>query len=228
MKHIPHRFDSDKITQTETYKSIQQWMQIASVSPGLWVLTGDPGHGKTWGAVSYALEHGISYLCALPGAFSSSKPGRVLLEIARAVFNEPPGRPADAYQALLNWADITPNACIIIDEAQRIPGSAMDILRDITDRSPCSMIWIGTEALLKKISYYPVIRHRVSGRFSVPALTLNDMRLITGWENGLCGTLCDITHGNYRHVSNIMEYAQQINELSPDALIDIAKNLVPK
>lgn len=196
---IPWQYDESRIVYTSAYEATQAWLSEALTAPGIYTLLGEPGVGKTFGAIKYALENRIPIIT--PPADQKETSGRRWLRYlcAHLTPNYDP-RADDPYMKLCEWAEAQPLPRLIIDEAVRLNRLNLDILRDIADRYPASILLIGTKELERKLAYYDTIVHRVCGVWRIPPLNMHDIETLYEVPRNVAEELYRITKGNMRHL----------------------------
>ena len=217
MRHTPWQFSEAAIRETSSYCAVQTWLEEATQSPGLWLLVGPPGVGKTFGAVAYAARESIPYICVPPATESVSALARELC----AAIGIADGNPIRALYAHCESARVR----LVIDEAARLNRPQFELVRDLSDRDPISAVFIGTDTLPKKLVYYDTIVHRIAGVFSVPPLTLADLRLLLG-DAAAAEATYKRTKGNWRHLARVLERLDNIDAPSPLVVHKIADEVI--
>ena len=218
MRHIPWHWDESQIRETSSYCAVQNWIEGATESPGLWLLVGPPGVGKTFGAVSYAAREGIPYICVPTGLGESVS---ALARVLCSALSIADGNPIRALHAHCEHAHVR----LIIDEAVRLNRPQLELIRDLADRYPLSAVLIGTDTLPKKLVYYDTIVHRVSGVFNVPPLTLGDLRLLLN-DTAVAEATYKRTKGNWRHLARVLERLENLDAPTPAGVHKIADEVV--
>ncbi len=227
MRGLPQydwRFRLDKVKETSAYRLTQEWLETALDTPGIWLLIGESGTGKTWGAAAYAEQHSIPFVTPL--AKGSENANAQLRYIASVVLPDYEQHRNPNY-ALLEWCLETYKPRLIIDEVSRLPRATLDALRDLTDRTPVSMVWIDTPKFEQKLknNYYDTIVHRINQRFNVPTLTTSDIALVVGLDGEIARCLHEQTRGNFRHLTRILENLREM-ELTVPLVQAIAKQFL--
>jgi replication-associated recombination protein RarA len=217
MRHTPWQWNEAAIRETSSYCAVQTWLEEATQSPGLWLLVGPPGVGKTFGAVAYAARESIPYICVPPATESVSALARELC----AAIGVADGNPVRALYAHCESAQVR----LIIDEAARLNRPQFELVRDLSDRYPISAVFIGTDTLPKKLVYYDTIVHRIAGVFSVPPLTLADLRLLLG-DTAAAETAYKRTKGNWRYICRILERLENYPAQTPGIVHEIAEQVI--
>jgi len=224
----PWHFDISRIRETSAFKALQEWLDEATNTPGLWALFGPAGSGKTYGLLAYAELHGIPYYQAtgITTTTTLSKFLRSLLETVNATYDYY----QDPFKQLCEWAATQEQPRLIIDEAARLTRSHFEALRDLTDFVPTSIILCGTHSLRAKLTYYDTIIYRIVGRFDMPLLTLEDIQNLTGLKNGAAYAIYSHTKGNICHVQRLVERIEGFPEehITPELIAQLAKRYLLK
>lgn len=212
IRQVPWLYDESRIVCTKPYTATQIWLDNATNTPGLWVVLGNPGVGKTFGVVSYAIRNNIPYLS--PPADRETTARKFLRYIASHIAFE---EVKDAFTWLCEWCErSTPR--LVIDEAVRLNRASFDAIRDLYDRYPFSVVFVGTNELEQKLAYYDTIIHRVTGVWRVPALDEDDISLLfPNMDKSIINEIYCATRGNFRHISLIAERIEQIQPSSIEA-----------
>lgn len=204
---IPWTYDEGKIVHTQAYEATQEWLDEACSSPGIWVMLGDPGVGKTFGASAYAIRNRIPYLAPPPDRDLTVRRWLRYLAVHLAPdYN----LSDDPYYLLCDWAESQPLARVIIDEAVRLRRPYLDALRDIYDRYPTTIVLIGTTELERKLQHYDTIIHRVCGVLRVPPLSIRDIQTVFEVSHEVATAIYNRTGGNYRHLALLANRLGQV------------------
>lgn len=207
LPQTPWMFDEAAIVCTSAYSQTQFWLEEAMNTPGLWLLLGEPGVGKTFGALSYAVRNNIPYILPPPDDPSVKK---FLRYIAKHIISEVEVT-TDAFIALCEWCEHNTISRLIIDEAVRLNRSCLEALRDLNDRYPSTFLFVGTETLKRKIAYYDTIVHRIAGVFRVPNFDEHDvMKMFPDLETDAVHAMYERTRGNYRHLMQIVRRIENL------------------
>ncbi|RMH32693.1 MAG: ATP-binding protein [Acidobacteria bacterium] len=210
MRRIPQVtwvFDEGKIIETSAYQATQEWLDEACSSPGIWVLLGEPGVGKTFGATHYALRNRIPYITPPPDRDLTVRRWLRYLAVHLAPDHNPND---DPYYLLCDWAESQPLTRVIIDEAVRLRRPCLDALRDLHDRYPVTIVLIGTSELERKLQHYDTIVHRVCGVWRVPPLNTKDIEALYEVPRDVAATIYSRTGGNYRHLALLIDRLQRV------------------
>lgn len=229
MRHIPQitwQYDESRIIHTTAYEATQDWLDEATNTPGIWALLGEPGVGKTFGAIAYALKHHIPFLTPPPDTDITVRKWFRYLAIHLLPEHNPND---DPYYALCDWCETNALSRLILDEAVRLNRKCLDALRDLHDRYPVSIVLIGTSQLERKLSHYDTLVHRVCGVWRIPPLNLKDIEtLFDGIDKRAAIAIYNRTGGNYRHLARLAERLQQMptSAITPGVVHSLADRYI--
>jgi len=234
----PVTYDEAKLRETQPYKSTLAFLREVVGARCMAVLEGEPGVGKTFGALSFARRHNIPFITVVERFLLEKAPSRFFRTIVAEITGQEPASLWDALERLEQWAS-NGNAprTIFLDEAQWLTGKALDAFRRLHDFTGCTILLIGHEGeLVKLLTRYPQARDRVAMRFVVPPLSFSDLELLHGADfNGeLLQAIYDLTQGNFRRlqrvVSHLFAYAAARKKLTTELTVQelrlVTKNLV--
>lgn len=234
----PFNYDETKLRETQPYKATQAFLREVVRMSCLAVLEGEPGVGKTWGAYNFAQKRGIPFITAVEKIVMEKAPSRFFRTIVTEIVGRQPTSLWDALDMLEQWAMSNGGQrAIFVDEAQWLTGKALDTFRRLHDVTGVTVLLIGHEnELSRMLNRYPQARDRVAMRFSVPPLSLEDIRLLHGndFSDELLRTIYEFTEGNFRRlhrvVSLLIPYARArgkaTQELTSADLQAVTKYLV--
>lgn len=136
----------------------------------------------------------------------------------------------DYHQVLLNSTDIT--ELIIVDEADRLKTASLEQMRDLYDRHPIGLVFIGMPGIEKRLARYPQLYSRVGFVHHFKTLSSEEVRFILDrkWQKlnrhlnledftdaEAVGAIIRVTGGNFRLLQRLLtqiERIMEINELS--------------
>lgn len=113
------------------------------------VVYGDAGIGKTVSVHKYAEDH--TEVVLVTAAAMLSKPMQLLKEIARKLRIGDMKRQDDLYCEIVEKL-YGSEKCLIIDEANRLPYSTLEMVRDIHDNSGIAVILVGNYEVYTKMT----------------------------------------------------------------------------
>ena len=234
----PVTYDEAKLRETQPYKATIAFLREVVGARCMAVLEGEPGVGKTFGALSFARKYNIPFITVVERVILEKSPSRFFRTVVAEITGHQPASLWDALEALEHWAS-NGNAprTIFLDEAQWLTGKALDVFRRLHDFTGITILLIGHEGeLVKLLSRYPQARDRVAMRFVVPPLSFSDLELLHGADfNGeLLHALYDLTQGDFRRlqrvVSHLFAYAAARKKLTTELTVQelrlVTKNLV--
>ena len=234
----PITYDETRLRETQPYRATLAFLREVYGSRVMAVLEGEPGVGKTFGALSFARKYNIPFITVVERVILEKSPSRFFRTVVAEITGHQPASLWDALEALEHWASNgnAPRA-LFLDEAQWLTGKALDVFRRLHDFTGITILLIGHEGeLVKLLSRYPQARDRVAMRFVVPPLSFSDIELLHGADfNGeLLQAIYDLTQGNFRRlqrvVSHLFAYAaakkKLTTELTPQDLRFVIRNLV--
>lgn len=130
---------------------------------------------------------------------------------------------------------------LIIDEADRLKLGALEVIRDLYDRTPLSILLIGSPGIERRLrrSGYGQLHSRFTFAYEIQPLTVDEMRFFIGrkWEelslpctadDAVSATIMRIANGNLRVLHRVfaeIKRLQKINCLpiiTPD-VIEVAR-----
>lgn len=168
--------------------------------PGMVLVDGVPGSGKTYGTAYLASGHNAVYMRA-DDVWSA---GAMLMELRRALGGYPV-RTTNAEH--LRWVKdhltATPRP-IIVDEVEGIAGNRalMESLRSIHDVTGVPIVLVGHTGIAAKLDHYPQLTRRLVQHVTMGALTLDDTHVVVtkrcevGVADDLLALLHKATQGN--------------------------------
>ncbi len=203
-------YDEAKLRETVPYQRTVQFLRQVVSWNTLAILEGDPGVGKTWGALSFARRHGIPFVTVVERVLLEKAPSRFFKTVVKEITHTEPPSLWDALDTLYAWASQNGGAAIFLDEAQWLTGKALDCFRRLHDATGITVVFIGHAGELSKLfARYPQAADRVGARFLVPPLSFTDLEKLHG-DDFTPETLHEIftvTGGNFRKLTRLMTYA---------------------
>ena len=134
----------------------------------------------------------------------------------------------DSHQILLDKTDVT--ELIIVDEGDRLQTASLEQLRDIYDRHPIGLVFIGMPGIEKRLARYPQLYSRVGFVHHFKSLSSEEVRFILErkWpqrpfdmddftDAEALSAIIRVTSGNFRLLQRLLtqiERIMEINELS--------------
>lgn len=139
--------------------------------PGLALVWGQRGLGKTRTAIWHAAKTGAVYLRSK----SVWSPGWMLEELAVELGAVPAKRKKDLYLDVRNTLRVKPRL-IIIDEINMPPTSCLDAIRDLHDETENPFLLIGHEGVIERLRRMGPFFDRFLYITEFKALRLDDLR----------------------------------------------------
>ncbi len=203
-------YDEAKLRETSPFIRTQQFLRQVVGWRTLAILEGDPGVGKTWGALSFARKHGIPFITVVERVLLEKAPSRFFKTIVREITHTEQASLWDALTALYHWAKSQDStAAIFLDEAQWLTGKALDCFRRLHDATGITIVFIGHAGELSKLfARYPQAADRVGARFIVPPLSFDDLKKLHGndFTDETLLEIFNVTRGNFRRLTRLMTY----------------------
>jgi len=234
----PVTYDEAKLRETQPYRATWTFLREVVGSRCIAVLEGEPGTGKTFGALSFARRYNIPFITVVERVILEKSPSRFFRTIVAEITGHQPASLWDALEALEFWAS-NGNAprTIFLDEAQWLTGKALDVFRRLHDFTGLTILLIGHEGeIVKLLSRYPQARDRVAMRFVVPPLSFSDIELLhsADFSGELLQAIFDLTQGNFRRlqrvVSHLFAFAAAKKKLTTELTVQdlrvVTKNIV--
>lgn len=120
---------------------------------------------------------------------------------------------------------------LVVDEADRLKPLALEVLRDVYDRSPMGMILVGMPGLEKRLARYPqlysrvgfVHQYRTLDREEQQELIEQQVRSFRGGrdqdrriEKEAMAQIIRMTGGNFRQMERLLSQMKRILEINPE------------
>ncbi|MBS4015402.1 MAG: AAA family ATPase [Candidatus Latescibacteria bacterium] len=189
---IQEPMERQQYANTATFQKIQAIIAGAHRARDFVAITGDVGIGKSWAATEYVRQHSRGY----------NKPGAVRVEFTRADRNDSSalftilsalagdveasrsayrnGHLQSAIGKVLNRDD-----CLILDECNYL-GTAVDIVRDLWEKTRTAIVMIGNPELSRTIwvdkkQDFAALASRAT-RFDIPRTVDQDVEAFLDWK----------------------------------------------
>lgn len=146
--------------------------------PGLAVMHGPPGRGKTQSAIWYAANKGARYLEANP-AWSMRWMMNDLYLVVKGLRRGPRiGTTQRAYDMTVDLLEQDP-APILIDEADRLCRDIklLEMIRHLHDRTGVPIVFVGTDILTGKLAQHDRFWRRVTQVIPFRPLSIDEIRM---------------------------------------------------
>jgi len=193
--------------------------------PGMMMLTGETGIGKTVAARNAHAERGGVYLRTLEGWSQHDFLQAVCFEVC----GMRPYGSGKCKQRIIHELDREPQV-IWMDEADRLNTGRLEDLRDIHDVTGTTIVLIGEEGLPSKVGGRRRIDRRIPREYRIRfrPLSLRDISLYAAEACGLAlsaeaaAALGRHTRGNFRDLHNAMLSLEQMARAAESAEVDEA------
>ncbi|MDD3014337.1 MAG: AAA family ATPase [Candidatus Gastranaerophilales bacterium] len=190
--------------------------------PGMGLVYGEPGLGKTQAVLWWTLQNDAVYI---RGANLMS--GRWLLEeLVEELGEVAYYKTSDLFKQVLRQLKQDPRT-IIVDEIDYLTGDARTIetLRDIHDKTNVPIVLVGMGQADKKLMRYRHLYDRISEKLKFEAFTQNDIKTIieqiSEVEITECGIRYIFSHTNrFRQIVKLINKAENIAQANGLSIID--------
>ena len=194
--------------------------------PGMGLVYGEPGLGKSQTALWLACKYDGIYLRA-----SNLMTGRWLLEeIVKELDEIPRFLSSDNYNLVVKKLKQNPQI-IFIDEIDYLMNNykTIETLRDIHDETGCSIIFIGMGLAHRKLERYKHLYDRFSEILKFESFRVNDLSQIIGQLSEIPFTPDSIEyiHTKYNRFRQIVQLINQMETFAKDNnLTEITKEIM--
>ena len=193
--------------------------------PGMMMLTGETGIGKTVAARNAHAERGGVYLRVLEGWSQHD----FLQAISFELCGMRPHGSGKCKRRIIEELDREPQV-IYMDEADRLDTGRLEDLRDIHDVTGSTIVLIGEEGLPSKVGGRRRIDRRIPREYRIKfqPLSVRDLSLYAAEACALtlspqaAGLLHRHTKGNFRDLHNAMLSLEQMAKAAETAKVDEA------
>jgi len=190
--------------------------------PGIGVVQGEAGRGKTMAAKEWHATNGGIFLRVLEGLSQFS----FLQALAYEVSGERPNNTTRCRNRIMDALTETPQA-IIVDEADRLNMGRIEDLRDIHDMTGCPVILIGEEGFYPKLHARKRVHSRIVDVIDFAPISPDDVLLFALQAASLeltpeaCHKLARLAKGSFRvvygYILHLEDYAKAQNTNAIDA-----------
>lgn len=208
---VPFSYDEALLRETKPYKATVAYLRKVCQHKCLALLEGEPGVGKTFGALTFARRNNIPFITIVERVLLEKAPAKFFKAVASEIVGYEPTSLWDAIDRLYDWAlNGRQSPAIFLDEAQWLTGKALDVFRRLHDFTGLTILFIGHQGELGKLfARYPQAADRVVFRFNIPHLSLEDLRILhPDLSEEVRQSLYEMTNGNFRRVVRLMGYVQ--------------------
>jgi DNA transposition AAA+ family ATPase len=253
---VVHRRLWKQFVQTKEYRRFVEFCEACQASRDIGLCYGAAGVGKTESVKEYAQWEEIEPLLSWHGVvqprLSPENPRpRVALYTPTATVT---ARQIEKDIALLRWslrvigeaARAVPQEVetvegmvrpgqvdlLVVDEADRLKPLALEVLRDVYDRSPMGLVLIGMPGLEKRLARYPQLYSRVGFVHQYRTLDREEQQelieqQVRSFERGkqrriekeALAQIIRMTGGNFRQMERLLLQMKRILEINPEVEI---------
>jgi DNA transposition AAA+ family ATPase len=254
-EEVVHRRLWKRFVRTKEYGRFVELCEECRASQYIGLCYGAAGVGKTESAKEYARWEEIEPLLSWHGVvqprLSADNPRpRVAFYTPTATVT---ARQIEKDLALLRWslrvigeaASVVPQAVetvegmvrpgqvdlLVVDEADRLKPLALEVLRDVYDRSPMGLVLIGMPGLEKRLARYPQLYSRVGFVHQYRTLDREEQRELIEQQTRSFGggrgkerkiekealaQIIRMTGGNFRQMERLLSQMKRILEINPE------------
>jgi len=197
-------------------KSLNALSDTERGRPGIGVVQGEPGRGKTMAAKEWHTMNGGIFLRVLEGWSQFS----FLQALTYEITGERPSNTNRCRNRIMDALAETPQP-IIVDEADRLLMSRIEDLRDVHDMTGCPVILIGEEGFYPKLHARRRVHSRVVDVVNFDPIKADDVMLFAIQAAALeitpeaCHKLAQWAKGSFRvvygFVLHLEDYARAQN-----------------
>jgi hypothetical protein len=169
--------------------------------PGLGVVQGEAGRGKTMAAMEWHATNGGIFLRVMEGWSQFS----FLQALTYEVSGDRPGNTGRCRNRIMDALTANPQP-VIVDEADRLHMARIEDLRDVHDMTGCPVILIGEEGFYPKLHARRRVHSRVVEVVNFDPIQAEDVMLFAAQAASLdvtpeaCHKLATLAKGSFRVV----------------------------
>lgn len=190
--------------------------------PGLGLVHGRPGLGKTRAAIWYTAQKDCCYVRA--NALWS--PLWMLQDFCRELGQYPFNRTSKVFEQVMNLMQVQPRP-LFIDEADYLlrNGKLLDSVRDLHDYSGASVILIGMEEITGRLQRHGQFWSRISQIVEFKPLAASEITKLAKEWSGLAlngdaaGEFCRVTNGDFRDVTVGLYHLEQMSKTNDSSTV---------
>lgn len=200
---------------TALQKALRSLEDTEKGQPGLAVVRGKAGLGKTVAATNYHAVNGGYFLRAWEDMSQTAFLQGLAFEARGVRPNSAIKCKVAVIEALNRQREGGQRATIFIDEADRLHVKRIEDLRDIHDETGAPVVLIGEEGIYAQLSARSRIWDRVTQQVDFQPLTREDVQLYALQAAGLkltpeaCADLHRKSEGNFRRAHNLVKAVAQ-------------------
>lgn len=203
---------------------------MSMIGPSMAMVTGQAGRGKTETARHFAVNADAIYLPPL----NIRSHAMLLREIAFELASVRPAR-SEACLEIIGSEMSKRRRLIIIDEADLLAMSNLEMLRNVNERYACPILLIGEETLKGKITSRRRLASRIRRKMEFTPITQQDIsfffkQTLVKVSADIAGEIHKFSKGDWRPVLTVAVgiersmKASGINEIIPEMVSDVIKN----
>lgn len=167
----------------------------SKIGPSLAMVTGPAGRGKTEAARHYAIHNGAIYIPPM----NIRTPTMILREIAFEAQNIRPQHSDSCIQAICEGM-ARERRLVFIDEADLLPISILEMLRNLNERCASPLVLIGENSLKSKIGTRRRLFSRIRRRLEFGPISQHDIAFFLRASLGIKAT-ADVVSIINRHAA---------------------------
>ena len=204
-----------------TVTALGSMRELGQTTQPLGLITAPAGDGKTFAAEWYAkASQRVAHAFCPPKLLLTTRSlAERLYEAVGKI--APPGRNSALYEELAVFL-CAERYHLIVDEADRLGASQVDLLRELAEMSGIPITLMGCPGILATLQRVPAARHRIGFHFSVPPVEEADLHKLfdKDFSPDVVTAIYNHTHGNLRHVENLITNLGTLDNTSGETQID--------
>lgn len=247
-------FDLPGFIETRHTRRVADLCSALRQTRTLGLLVGLPGVGKTW-AVQYASQqqHQPELITASPVLYTSvdseNTSRSLMINLLTCLGPDYRAPMADMTRMACCWIHRRQVELIVLDEAERLDKTSLEILQEIHDRTRCAFLFVGEPDLNLKFRRYQSLLNRLGITMEVPLLTFDEMvefllqfqslylqgkvhrappraEFFIGWDQvpedlTLLKEIYRLTFGNLRRMEMLIQEAERIAALNGQHFVEL-------
>ncbi len=199
------------------------------IGPSMAMATGSAGRGKTEAARHYAVHSTAIYI----PPFLKRSAAMLLRDIVFELCGLRPGRIETCLNVIREEMS-RERRLIIVDEADLLPMSLLEMLRNINELCACPVLLIGEDRLKAKVGSETRLRDRIRRRMEFSPISQSDVAFFfkksmsVGLHPDVCGTIHHYAGGTWRKVLKFAASAERVMEASSlkEISLQMAKDVI--
>lgn len=247
-------FDLPGFIETQHTRRVADLCSALRQTRTLGLLIGLPGVGKTWAVQSAAQQqHQPELITASPVLYTAvdteNTSRALLINLLTCLGPDYRAPVADMVRLACCWIHRRQVELIILDEADRLDKTSLEMLRDIHDRTRCAFLFVGEPDLSLKFRRHELLLNRLGITMEVPLLTFDEMvefllqlqklhlqekvalrpphaEFFIAWEQvpedlTLLKEIYRLTFGNLRRMDMLIKEAERIAALNGQHFVEL-------